>query len=64
MTRQIQQLNGLDLTDLSIQISDRVQEVWQRGDSNDIEIKSRGADYLNRNMDSWFVGFFHQGIVI
>jgi len=34
--------------------------VWQRGDSNDIEIKSRGADYL-RNMDSWFVGFFSLG---
>lgn len=33
----------------------------QRGDSNDIEIKSRGADYLNRNMDSWFVGFFSPG---
>lgn len=34
--------------------------MWQRGDSNDIEIKSRGADYL-RNMDSWFVGFFSPG---
>lgn len=45
---------------MSIQISDRVQEVRQRGDSNDIEIKSRGADYL-RNMDSWFVGFFSPG---
>ena len=29
----------------------------QRGDSDDIEIKSRGADYL----DSWFVGFFSPG---
>lgn len=46
---------------MSIQISDRVQEVRQRGDSDDIEIKSRGADYLNRNMDSWFVGFFSPG---
>lgn len=31
-------------------------------DSNDIEIKSRGADYP-RNVDSWFVGFFDQSIV-